>query len=635
MVEILSPPKPDIPEPAPGMAVSVAPFGHYLWLEDFEYYDQLGRDPLQQAKLWHITDPEERVAKLKELLESYPKQLHRRNMLYEAAKRGDEALVRYLVATGLKVHPEIQVSPPTAEEEQATLEALENGEILDKDDPWKVPVHAAACYGHVGCLKIFLEEGKVDVDVRDGAGRTPLTMGAKHPEVVRYLLGMGANPTFRECGEGETPQEEDEGEYTGMDALEVAAANGSAQSVELLLEHPFYGSKRKRTSRAGEEPGVWVTPRSIQLAAAAGNGFDVLKLLLERGAYPMEDQEGKRKGDLLSTKERDAIMEATPGAAAGGSLSSLKLLLSYQYPTDQDGNIIPFEVPEELHKPFVYGAYGAMEANSPDKFEFINSFGIKQHETMSLDGLPAGQNFNVQHLFDKAAAAGSIECARLLIKNYGADSNKHRVPPAVKPLYTAAANDKPEMVRFLLESHGADIHLGSGSYATGPTALWIAVVLKSFGSIEYLLRQGGPVDYIDETIRSISDPMTVILRAEFNETAPPVRLETEETAKEYLNEHKKNWQNLNPPFVLLKVGPKDKDWIGKLKLRRPAEELREIGDDAREFNKEEGVAKGDLDDADPRKMLVPFPTVTGREQALKKDDDLLPEFEPCFVPVQD
>ncbi|RSM19576.1 hypothetical protein CDV31_001463 [Fusarium ambrosium] len=607
MVKILPPPKPDIPEPEPGMALSLFPSGHYLWLDDFEYYDQLGRDPLQQAKLWLITDQEERVAKLKEVLENYPKQVHRRSMLYDAAKRGDEALVRHLVATGLKVHPDIPEGPQSEEEAQADQEARENGSIPDKDDPSVTPVHVAALYGHVGCLGILLEQGNTDVDVRDKSGRPPLILGAKHPEVVRYLLGKGADPTARansECGNG--------------NALEFAADNAAIESVKLILEHPIHSSTKKRKSTTDEEPEEWVTPLAIKAAAKAPKA-----------------RNGKTKGELLSKQQREAIVEAIPEAAMAGSIEALKLLLSYQYPTDLDGEILPFDIPEELHKPFVYGAYGAMEHNSPDKFEFINSFGIIEHDTMSLDKLPQGQTLNLQHLLDQAAGAGSIDSARLMIERYGADPNKHRMPPGMKPLYMAAANDKPEMVRFLLESHGADVHAGNGRFATGPTALWIAVVLKSMESIRLLLQHGGPVDHIDEKIRNISGPMTVVLKADREDSgsASSVRLETQETAKAYLEKYKGNFQNLNPPFVLLEIGPEDKDWIDKLQARRSAKELAESGDNARELDEETGVKEEELSEDDPRKLSAPFPTITEREDELLNDDDLIPKFVPFLVPA--
>ncbi|KAH7308569.1 ankyrin repeat-containing domain protein [Stachybotrys elegans] len=629
MVQVLPPPKPDIPEAPPGQALSVFPAGHCLWLEDYEYYDQLGRDPLQQAKIWLIDDAKERTASLEALLQRYPKQMHRNTMLYEAAKRGDAALVRRLVAAGVKVHPDIPAEELSEEDLERDEEAKENGSMPDREDPSVVPIHAAALHGHLEALSILLEEGKTDVDVLDTSGRTPLILGTKHPNIVRYLLDRGADPLARTSG---LDPDLDLGDFATADALETAAAWGNVECLRLLLEHPLHGSTTGEKSRAGTEPGVRVTPLALKAAAEGEGGFEALKFLLERGGYPMEAREGKSMGELLSEDQRQAIVDATPGAAADGSFESLKLLLSYQYPADAEGNVLPFEVPEQLYKPLVYGAYAGMKHNDPKRFEFIYNLGIKEHETMSLDSLPDGQRFNIQHLLDVAAEAGSIECARLMIDKYGANPNGHRMPPGIKPLFAAAGNDRPDMVRLLLEDYAADVQLASGRYATGPTALWIAISLKSLASVEHLLRHGGPVNSVDEAIRNISSPMSVVLRVNMTKTyETSVHLETRETAEEYLAKCKERWQNLNPAFVCLELGPEDREWIARLQARKSPEELRETGANARELCKEMGAKYKDLEGGDPRLYTPPIPTYTWRQEILNKDDDLIPEFQPYLV----
>lgn len=160
----------------------------------------------------------------------------------------------------------------------------------------------------------------------------------------------------------------------------------------------------------------------------------------------MGDKDGKTKSELLNEEEKQAIIDATPTAAEKGDLQSLQLLLSYQYPSDKDGRLLPFEVSETLHKPFIYGAYHAMTCNKPEKFEFLNQFGLKEHDGMSVDKLPEGQLLNIQHLLDMAAEHGSVDCAGLMIEKYGANPNLHRIPSGVRPLYVAAWNNKLEMV---------------------------------------------------------------------------------------------------------------------------------------------------------------------------------------------
>ena len=615
----------------PGMRISVAPSPHILFLEDYEYYDHLGRDPLQQNKIWSISDPNERVEKLRDLLDEYLKQKHRRGILLKAVTRGDEAIVRFLVGTGLKVHPQI----PTGQSEErgsenANDEDIEDMEsIPDRDDPSNVPVHAAASNGKLECLEILLEEGEVDIEARDEFGRTPLiaAVGSHNTEIFKYVLGKGADPTARSHAEDELTRQY-MGRFAGADALEMAAAQPNIEVVKLLLEHPFYGSTRKRKHRENNEPGVWVTPLAIQ--SAAGRDFETLKLLLERGAYPLEGKDGKTKSELLNEEQKQAITNATPSAAESGNLKSLKLLLSYQYPSDENGNLLPFEVPPELHKPFVWGAYTAMRYNDVEAFEFFNGFGLKEHDTMSLEELPEGQLFSIQHLLEAAAENGSIDCARLMIEKYGANPNFHRIPSCTLPLYGAAANNKPEMIHYLLENHKVDIHLGAGRFATGPTALWIAIHLKSLDCIALLLQHGGPVDHIDEEILNISKPMTAILMCESKERTP-VRLETEENVREYIESWRNDWQISNAPYVRVEIGPDDREWIRNLQQRKSDEELREEGEGGRELNEREAE---DLDETDPRRQRVKYPTIEKREEELQGDEDLIPPWRPAFVPVR-
>jgi hypothetical protein len=97
MVKVLPPPKPEIPEAPPGQTWNISPAGHYLWLEDPEYYDQMGRDPLQQATIWTIINSDQRAEKLREVVKEYPKQKHRRDMLFQAVRRGEATQPSYNV----------------------------------------------------------------------------------------------------------------------------------------------------------------------------------------------------------------------------------------------------------------------------------------------------------------------------------------------------------------------------------------------------------------------------------------------------------------------------------------------------------------------------------------------------------
>ncbi|KAH6685439.1 ankyrin repeat-containing domain protein [Plectosphaerella plurivora] len=610
MVKILPPYKPDIPEAPPGMVLSIMPAGHYYWVEDFEYFDQLGRDPMQRVRLWSITDDDERVTRMGKILDEFPKQKHRREMLHMAVARDDEALVRCIVATGIKVQPEIHPQPLSKEEE----EARENGSIPDRDDPKIVPVHKAANMGRLGCLKILLEDGKADIDSRDGVGRTPLIAGAGHPEIVRYLLGRGADPAARTDDTDAARSEL--GINAGADALEFAAGSGSLESVKLLFEQP--------SARA--------TPLAIQVAAdmRGAEAYELLRLLLYKGGYPMQGRDGKTKGDLLTEEQGRVIDDAIPNAAMDGSLDSLRLLLEYRFPVDAEGELVmPLDLPESLHKPFIYGAYGAVVTDDRARFDFLRSFNIREHDTMSLDDVPANQTLNLQHLLDKAVETGATDMVRQLVDELGADVNAHRIPTGVKPLFYAAGNDRPAVVKQLIEEHGADIDLGSGRYATGSTALDIAVVLKSLESVEHLLRHGGPVDTVSEGVRGGGN-VKAILRACRGDEGPSVVMETEEEATEYLATCRGDWQTQNPFYVRVELGPGDEALVDGLRPRKRAERLRETGPRARELRRgAEELAEGDV-----RAEMVEYPTFTRRQETLDEDLDLLPKFEPFLRAVE-
>lgn len=636
MVQILPPPKPDMPVADPGIRISIVPSPHALFPEDYEYYDQLGRDPLQQNLVWGIKDDAERVEKLKWVLENHPlpKQKHRRSVLATAARRGDAAIVRYFVGTGLRIQPCIE----RFEEEGGKGERDDDGDvemkeddqeeysIPDVDDPTVVPLHIAAQCGKLEIVKILVEEGKVEVDVRDNGGRTALTVAACEgdTEIMQYLLDQGADISVRGDPDDESAIQH-LGKFAGAGAIEFAALSGSLESVKLLLERSSDGSKRETSGSVKD----LVTPLAIR--SAAGTNFETLKFLLEAGEYDIGDYRTNR--ELLSDEQRGVVGEAIEPAAELGDLDSLKLLLSYQYPMDEEERPVGFEPSEELHKSFIYGTYNAASGNRIDKLRYLLGFGLKEHDTMSLDGLPKGQLINIQHLFEKAVLGGAIECAQFIIDELDAKPDIPRIPAGVFPLFYAAIYDKPEMVSFLL-GHKADIHLGSGRFATGPTALFGAIALKSLGSVELLLKHGGPIDHIDDEISNLDRPLTAVLRYLSSDGRYKVHLESEANLKEWLEEYRTECTILNPPYVLLRLGPEDREWIDKLQLRRRDARLRETGPRARELDAKEAVDLDELPEDDPRHIMVACPSNHERESELASDDDLCPAWLPTFVPAE-
>lgn len=631
MVKVLPPYQVITPEYKPGQKISVAPIAHYLWLEDYEYYDQLGRDPMQERKIWLIQDEEERMSKFLDLVKEYPKQRHRRQMLVTAVRRGNERFVQHLVRTGLVIHPDIAEAKTQQEEyDQAQLaDDFEPPEDLpDIADPTVTPLHSAAHNGQLGCLKIMMEEGQVDVDARDEFNRTPLHAAAANGQtnVVRYLLGKDANPTKRTDSEGGLVRKH-LGLYAGANAFEMATGEGNVEILRMILDH-VSGESHQDSG----ESGVSITPLAIKLVAY-GRNVDALRFLLEGGGYPMEPKGAKTKAELLNETQQKAIDEAIPLALYSSDYATLHLLLSYRYPLSPTGAILPFDVPPNLHRPFVYGAYDAVMHNDLPKFTFIHGFNIAQHSTMSPSPLPPGQHLNIQHLFEDAAETSSISCMKYLIAQHGAQPDAHRIPSGVKPLYLASALNQHEAVKFLLEECKVDIHAASGRFATGPTALRIAVWLQALDCVKILLEHGGPVDYIGDKILHLTPDQTTkaILRCVYEDDRPKVFLETEDAAKEYIQAAKYDLEDRMPRYVRVEFEPEDQGLIDGIQLRRRAEKLREYGAGAREFSLDEAVRDEALEEGDVRKMMVPVPTYLDRESIVKADVDLVPEFKPFAV----
>ena len=615
MVKVLERERPEWPAIPEGMVYSLFPPAK-AYVEDPFYYDQRGLDPFEVYSIWEMNDddPAAQATKVREkILPEWPSENHRRQMLFSAATKGHVPIVRAILETGVSVYPDLEA-------EKGEDDASEMGA-----DGSCVPLHSAAHNHHLECVKVFIEEAKVEVDKREDTGRTPLIAAAQSGdlEIVKYLLGQGANPTLRINPSAKIAQDLF-GPLAGEDALEACAAKGNVDIARLLLEHPFYGSTRKRKNRPDEE-GVWVTPLALKEAARSKN-VELLKLFLERGAYPLDDSDGKSKRELLSEEEKDAIDDAIPNAVENGDLESTKLLLSYLYPTvEHSGDTPPFQVPETWERDWIEGIYKSTIHDMPDKFEYLHAFGVRDMGK-SFSAYPESMRINLPRLLEVAAGSGSVSCAKLLIEKYGIDPNQLRIPPAMTPLYAAAEHNQAETVRYLLSNFDIDIHLACGRFAAGPTPLFAATRLQNTECVALLLQHGGPVDHIDQELRDLAEPTTAYLvpsPAPARDTVKLLTLANFPDGQDGTADDRKF-------YVRVQLDPaEDKEWLQKLQIRRSNEELRETGEMARELNAEEKV--DDKDDWRNAEEMVEGPTVQEREDWLRRNFTL--DVEPGLVPV--
>jgi ankyrin repeat domain-containing protein 50 len=95
-------------------------------------------------------------------------------LLISAAEMGHEAVVKLLLETG-KVNPEL------------------------KDKNGRTPLSGAAEMGHEAIVKLLLETGKVDPDVKDKNGWTPLShaIEGESVAVVQHLLAWGVKIDYK------------------------------------------------------------------------------------------------------------------------------------------------------------------------------------------------------------------------------------------------------------------------------------------------------------------------------------------------------------------------------------------------------------------------------------------------------
>ncbi|KAL7942120.1 ankyrin repeat-containing domain protein [Trichoderma barbatum] len=143
-----------------------------------------------------------------------------------------------------------------------------NADITSRHLYERTAIHHVAGQGHAEIAKILVEEGKIDMEIKDEDGFTTLYFGCLwgHHHVVEVLLELGADPNMGIKPE-DTPEK--------WSPLTVAVDDGYEKCVQLLLD------KKADPNLPG--PSLWGT--ALRYAAVKGH-LNICQMLVDSGADP-------------------------------------------------------------------------------------------------------------------------------------------------------------------------------------------------------------------------------------------------------------------------------------------------------------------------------------------------------------
>lgn len=165
--------------------------------------------------------------------------------LYMALQEGSLKVARVLIDS-----PRLKPEDRNASDESPLMMAALKGELdlakrliakgADVNKPGWTPLHYAATSGHLGMIRLLLEEHAF-IDAQSPNGTTPLMMAASYgsPEAVKLLVEAGADIAMRNQKQ--------------MTAMDFARRAERRDAVELLTQAERY----KAQSRPPAERGRW------------------------------------------------------------------------------------------------------------------------------------------------------------------------------------------------------------------------------------------------------------------------------------------------------------------------------------------------------------------------------------------
>lgn len=340
---------------------------------------------------------------------------------------------------------------------------IENGE-----DPTLVPLHAAAFNWNLECVKVLVEEGNVDVNVKDDIGGVPLMRAAfrGHPEIARYLLKTGADPRVR--------QEREFG------ALEFGAGKGSVEVVRLLQDHSASESIRESAADQkvlGEESKKAL---AVTLALAGGADSEMWKWLSSSSneediPFPTTTESGKAHSSPLSKRKQSK----TPSKEQHqnphqGPLTPLPLSHPHrQHSTRRHTLPSPARIQSKTstHRRHVQRRLKRQYR----RYRIHLACCIRPPPSPSIKP-PTQEIEDEKHqiaheLLFMASQNGALSIAKLLLEDEenGADISFLQAPHVTTSLYVVAAQNHLSVLEYFLENYRGkvDLHAAIRRFANG------------------------------------------------------------------------------------------------------------------------------------------------------------------------
>lgn len=386
-------------------------------------------------------------------------------------------MVAYRRMDGSLVH----LGPEPDEEEEPIFQAIRLGDaarmkalslkpgtnLMLPSKPGWLPIHQAAWFGQLECLKALISVQRGMVNKRTERGETPLLVAVyrEHSDCAMFLLKNGAEPDTTN-NDKETPLYKacersnaalvalllNHGAAVnvhcilGWTALQEAVVRNNVEICEMLLQA---GAKINATNVYG------ITPL---FTAAQTGSLDTLRFLIQHGADINTQAADGNTALLEATKNRhEEVVELLLSQNADANIPGRKGLLPLHIAA-QTGNetiaamLIPKTSKARVRRCGISPLHLAAERNRDNVLEMLLDAGFDPNAMLSEERSSLYEDRRRTPLYFSVANV-NLDAVKLLL-SHGAATNLDTLPP----LMVAARQGAVQTVTLLLEC-GADVNV--------------------------------------------------------------------------------------------------------------------------------------------------------------------------------